>query len=54
MVNLEQPVTIIVNGKQAFSGKLVADKKFIIDGFKSNFDRDAIWVTSIKVKTSQP
>ena len=50
MVNLEEPVTIIANGKEVFKGKVKADKKFIVDQFKNNFDRDALWVTSIKVK----
>jgi predicted esterase len=50
MVNLEQPVTVNINGKQAFIGKVIADKAFMINDFKSNFDRDAIWVTSLKLK----
>jgi len=50
MVNLEEPVTIIINGSKVFSGKLLANKKFIIDTFKENFDRQALWVNSIKLK----
>lgn len=50
MVNMEQPIIININGKQVFSGKVQADKSFILQNFKNNFDRDAIWVSSIKVK----
>jgi len=50
MVNLEEPVVVFINGKQAFAGKIIADKKFIINGFQTNFDRQAIWVTSLKLK----
>jgi len=46
MVNLEQPITVNINGKQVFTGKIIADKPFIIDGFKASFDRSAIWVNS--------
>ncbi len=53
MVNLEEPVVVIINGKQVFKGKVKTDKGFIIDGFKKDFDREAIWVNSIKVKVVQ-
>lgn len=50
MVNLENLVIIKVNGKQVFSRKVLPDKDFLISQFKNNFDRQALWVTSIKVK----
>ncbi|MEO7213960.1 hypothetical protein [Mucilaginibacter sp.] len=50
MVNSESPVIVNINGKQAFSGKIKADKTFMLDGFRKTMDRDAIWVNSIKVK----
>ncbi|WP_121808027.1 dienelactone hydrolase family protein [Mucilaginibacter kameinonensis] len=49
IVDLKKPVIININGKQAFSGRVTADKTFMLQGFKSNFDREAIWVNSIKV-----
>lgn len=49
MINLEEPVTIIINGSKVFSGRVLADKKFIINAFKENFDRQALWVNSIKL-----
>jgi predicted esterase len=53
MVNLEYPVVVVINGKQLFAGMVKADKNFIVEGFKKNFDRDAIWVNSIKLKVGQ-
>jgi predicted esterase len=50
MVNIERPVVININGKQVFAGKVQADKNFMLQNFKNSFDRDAIWVSSIKVK----
>jgi len=50
MVNLEEPVAVNINGKQVFAGKIKADKKFIVNGFKASFDRDAIWVNVLKLK----
>ncbi|MGZ3753275.1 MAG: hypothetical protein ACXVB0_20630 [Mucilaginibacter sp.] len=53
MVNLENPVIVNINGKQVFSGKISADKDFLIRQFKDNFDRQALWVNAIKIKTIQ-
>ncbi|MFD0792702.1 hypothetical protein ACFQZX_03675 [Mucilaginibacter litoreus] len=50
MVNLNEPVTIKVNGKQVFNGKVSADKQFILQNFKTNHDRRALWVKAIDVK----
>jgi len=50
MVNLENPVIVNVNGQQVFSGKISADKDFLIKQFKNNFDRQALWASSVKVK----
>jgi len=53
MVNLEEPVVVIINGKQVFEGKVKTNKRFTIDGFKKDFDREALWVNSIKLKITQ-
>jgi hypothetical protein len=52
MVNLQNPVIINVNGKEVFNKKVTADKVFLLKSFTSSFDRKALWVTSIKVKTN--
>ena len=50
MVNLEEPVNVIINGKTTFTGKIKADKNFIIKNFTNNFDRETLWVNSIALK----
>lgn len=50
MVNLKNVVYVNVNGKQVYKGKVIADKTFLINHFKSTYDRQALWVTSIKLK----
>ncbi len=49
MVNLENPVTIIINGKTAFKGKIIADKNFLLNNFSASFDRKELWVNSVKL-----
>jgi predicted esterase len=53
MVNLENPVIVNVNGKQIFSGKILADKSFLLKHFEGNYDRQALWVNAIKIKIPQ-
>jgi hypothetical protein len=50
MINLENPIQVIINGKSVFNAKISANKSFIINSFKSNLDRTALWVTSLKLK----
>jgi predicted esterase len=50
MVNLEEPVKVNINGKKVFEGKITADKTFLLNGFENTFDRQALWVNSIKLK----
>lgn len=52
MVNLQNPVIVKVNGKEVFNKTVTADKVFLLKNFTSSFDRKALWVTSIKVKTN--
>ena len=49
MVNLQNPVKVTVNGKEVFNKKINADKAFVLESFKTNFDRQALPVTSIKL-----
>jgi predicted esterase len=50
MVNIEEPIIVMANGKQVFNGKIKADKDFLLDGFQKTLDRQALWVNSIKVR----
>ena len=52
MVNLQNPVIVKVDGREVFNKKVMADKVFLLANFSSTFDRKALWVTSIKVKTN--
>jgi predicted esterase len=52
MVNLEEPVVVVINGSQVFSGKVLASKQFITNEFLANFDKQALWVTSLKLKVN--
>jgi predicted esterase len=54
MVNLQNPITIIVNGKKVFNDKVVADKDVLLNHFSSSFDRNALWIASIKLKVKAP
>ena len=44
MVNLEIPVTVNINGNEVFNEHIGIDREFMIENFKTNFDRKAIWV----------
>jgi hypothetical protein len=50
MVNLENDIIVIINNKQVYKGKVKANKAFLLNTFKNNMDRAALWVNSIKVK----
>jgi predicted esterase len=54
MVNISNPITIVVNGKQYFKGKLTYDKAFMIDEFEKTLDKAAIWVNHIDIDLSNP
>lgn len=48
MINLQNPVKVVVNGKEIFNKNVKADKNFLLENFKKSFDRKALWVASIK------
>ena len=47
MVNLENPVIININGKERFNQKVSINRKFMIDNFRKNRDRKAIWIKKL-------
>lgn len=49
MVDMQKPVTVIVNGKKVYDKKVVYDKAFMLSNFDKNFDRQAVWVNSINL-----
>ncbi len=48
MIDMSKPVTVFVNGKRLFTGKVFYNREFMIHNFKDNFDRKAVWVNEIK------
>jgi predicted esterase len=50
MVNLQNPVTVFVNGKKVFNEKVIADKDLLINYFLASYDRHALWIASIKIR----
>jgi predicted esterase len=50
MVDMNKPVTVIINGKQMYNARVKSDKEFLLSNFKRNFDRQALWVNVIRVK----
>jgi predicted esterase len=49
MINLDEPVTVTVNGKTYFEGKIGVSKRFLLDQFSQDFDKKAIWINSIRL-----
>jgi hypothetical protein len=50
MVNLQNPVTVFVNGKKVFNEKVIADKDLLLNYFSASYDRHALWIASIKIR----
>jgi predicted esterase len=50
MVNLKNPVTVNINGKEVFNDIISIDREFMIENFQKNFDRKALWVNRIILK----
>ena len=52
MVDLNQPIRVVVNGKLVFSKRIGPNRPFISSSFEQNFDRGCIWVNSITLNAS--
>jgi len=50
MVNLNIPVIINVNGNEKFNKIIEIDKAFLLENFKENIDRKALWTNKIVLK----
>ncbi|MCF8295962.1 MAG: PDZ domain-containing protein [Saprospiraceae bacterium] len=53
MVNINIPVTVIVNGEKKFEDKVEYSKKFMEERALRTRDRKALWVSKIKVNSEQ-
>lgn len=49
MVDITKPVTILVNGKEMFKGKVSYNKAFMLERFKATADRKSIWIDKVEV-----
>jgi predicted esterase len=50
MVNLDEPVTVLVNGRQVHSAKVAPDVRFLLESFLADRDRRALPVAEISVE----
>ena len=50
MVNLKNPVTVNINGKEVFNDIISIDREFMVENFLNNFDRKALWVKRIIIR----
>jgi predicted esterase len=49
MIDISKPVTIYVNGEKLFSRKISYNREFMIQSFREDFDRRAVWVNYINL-----
>ena len=49
MVDLSKPIKVFANNKLVFNKMITPNKNYIIDSFEKHFDREALWVNSIKI-----
>jgi predicted esterase len=49
-IDMNHPVTVVVNGKVLFHGVVLPDKSFLIKKFEEDSDRRRIWIAKIKIK----
>lgn len=47
MVNLQLPVTVILNGKLVYHAVTGIDRAFMLDSFMQHFDREQLWVNKL-------
>lgn len=49
MVDLSQPVKVIINGKEVYHQKMGIDRTFMVEQFLHYFDRTLLWVNKISL-----
>lgn len=50
MVNLENPVSVKINGREVFNDNVNIDRDFMVENFIKNRDRTALWVKRLIFK----
>lgn len=49
MVNMNEDISIVINGQQVYSGKPGYSKQYLLDQFRNSFDRQQLWVNRIRL-----
>ncbi len=52
MVDLDQNVKVILNGRPVYNKRIRPNKQFILSSYEHDADRSCIWANSIKLKVS--
>ena len=47
MINLDIPIVVTINGKELFNEIVEIDRDFMMENFKKNLDKKALWVNKI-------
>lgn len=47
MVNMQQPVTVVINGKQVYNSLPQYNRKWMVYSFMQHFDREQLWVNKL-------
>jgi len=50
MVDISQPVRVVINGQERYSGMVAYSKFFLAQRFQANFDRQQLFVNELKIK----
>lgn len=50
MVNMNEDISVVINGQQIYTGKPGYSKQFLLDHFRKTFDRQQLWVNSIRLQ----
>jgi hypothetical protein len=50
MVDLTQPIRVVVNGQERYKGMVSCSKNFLAQQFQTTFDRQQIFVNELKIK----
>jgi len=52
MVNMKIPIVITINGKEVFNEIVEINREFMVQNFKDNLDKKALWVNKIILNTN--
>jgi hypothetical protein len=50
MVDLAQPIRVVVNGQERFNGRVAASKAFINQQFQASMDRQQLFINELRIK----